>query len=404
MRRGFFAYAWDLLDEGPRGTVRRMAEEYACTALALHGLYHHARALRPRVRGPKTVHPPGALAAFHPRGEYYQDSGLIPAVDQELADAAVINRSREACEEYGLDFALWVVGLHNSTLGEAHSRRCVENCFGDVYTYSLCPSQPDNQRYLAGLVRDVSEQFAPDRLLFEAVGPLGLRHGLHHELFLTAWDESLELLFSLCFCPACRERAQSRGIPVVKFQERVRELTRQLLNQERGALPASFRSLEPAALLMEVEYLAEYLRMGQEAVGDLVGSLREIARGAGGILEVIPSSFQRPTSRSWLERGSLSMLAQKSDGLMISAYFDPPQQVRADLAWVQTLAPEAGISAGLNAGEPTSSPDNLRAAARACREAGCRGVYFYNYGLLTDRRLNWVREINSWLEAEEDGG
>lgn len=399
-RRGFFTYAWDLVDEGPEDVCTRMVEEYHCNAIIVNATYHHARVLRPRVEGPKTRYYPGALAAFQPNLEFYEEGGLVPLVDTRLAGENVLGRTRKAAQELGMDFGLWVVGLHNSSLGEERPELCVENLFGDKYTYALCPAQEKNQIYLIGLINDLCSQFSPDRIVLEAVGPLGLKHGLHHELFLTEWDDVLELLFSLCFCPACRENAENQGILVSQLQARVKEIGNQMLEDERGLLPDSFTKHEVLSMLMEVEGLWEYIQAGNVVVSDLVKTLHLVTGGAGVNLEVIPASFHRPISQAWLERASIKSLASVSDGLIISAYFSDPAEVEADLSWVNILAPEAKFSCGLNACSPTPDAATLRAQVRACQRAGSAAVYYYNYGLLSEKRLGWVKESNLMLQRE----
>ena len=401
MRRGFFTYAWDLDAEGPRRTAARMADNLGANAVMVNALYHHARVFRPRSSGPKTLRYDRALAFFQPQPAYYRESGLLPAVEDVLAGKEILDQTRAACQEQGLDFGLWVVGLHNSTLGEAHPERCVENLFGDKYTYALCPGQSENQAYLQGLVGDVSDQFSPDRLLVEAAGTLGLHHGLHHELFLQAWDQVLELLFSRCFCPACQARARARGIAVDALREKLRGIADRLLEEERGALPLEFRQHEVPSLLLEFEELRDYVQMGCEVVTDLVKSLRDAAAADGGALEIIPASFHRPGSSAWLEGGSLRGLADASDGLLVPAYFEDAPRVEADLNWAGLLAEGAPLSAGLNACSPAASAAGLQNQVLACRRAGCRGVYYYNYGLLSEKRLDWVRKANQALQRAE---
>ena len=106
MRLGFFAYPWDLLDEGPEATVQTMADSYGCNAIALNANYHHARLLRPRAAGPKTHQLPGAIAAFRPQAGRYPDERLVPVPDPELVEARVLARTREACTRRGLDLHL----------------------------------------------------------------------------------------------------------------------------------------------------------------------------------------------------------------------------------------------------------------------------------------------------------
>jgi hypothetical protein len=50
----------------------------------------------------------------------------------------------------------------------------------------------------------------------------------------------------------------------------------------------------------------------------------------------------------------------------------------------------------LNACDPAlPSAEGLAAQAQACQAAGCQGIYYYNYGLLTRKRLDWVAQANA---------
>jgi hypothetical protein len=402
MRTGFFAYPWDMLDEGPEAAVQAMASRYHCNTLILNASYHHARLLRPRAAGPKTLELPGAVAAFEPRAECYGDSELMPIPDPSLAHSRIVQTTREACAAQGLDFGLWVVGLHNSTLGQAHPDLCMRNCFDDVYPYALCPSQPAVQAYLCGLAQDLSGQFHPQRIVLEAVGYLSLRHWVHHELFMTPWNEALEFLFSLCFCPACMGRARQRGVDVPALRRQVSQWTNYLLNEERGDLAPDFSLGETAALLLHLRDLPLYMRSASESVTELVASVHAVTRRYGVELEVIPASFHRPVSRAWMEGASLPDLGGVSEGLVVLAYSDQPAQVAADLGWAAQSAPGRRIIAGLSACAPTLHAASVLAAQTStCRAAGCAAVYYYNYGLLASGRLEWVGQANLAVGSSE---
>lgn len=392
---GFFAYPWDLRDEGPEEVVEAMAGRLGCNALALSANYHHARLLRPRAAGPKMLQLPGAVAAFQPQASFYPDGRLTPVPEPGLVKARVLARAREACARGGLDFGLWTVGLHNSTLGERNRHLCMVNCFGDTYTYSLCPSHEPVRSLLQGVIRDLCDQFQPDRIIQEAVGYLGGRHWVHHELFFTTWDEVLELLFSLCFCWACEKRAEAAGLDVVALRQNVAELAERLLNCERGDRPPSFAQGEVTSLLAEIRDLADYLSVRASSVSELVGGLLSAAEQQGTELDLIPASFHRPVSRAWLEGAHLGQLGEVSDSLLIPAYHDSAAQVAADLEWAAWMAPGSALAAGLNACNPAiSSAAGIAAQVQACTEVGCQGIYFYNYGLLTPDRLSWVAQAS----------
>ena len=400
MRLGFFAYPWDLRDEGPKASVEAMAAQFGCNALALNANYHHARLLRPRAAGPKTYQLPGAVAAFQPQARFYPKDSLMPVPEPGLVGSGMLPRVREACASAGFDFGLWTVGLHNSTLGERNWQLCMVNCFGDYYTYSLCPSHEPVRALLQGVIRDLCDQFQPDRIIQEAVGYLGLRHWVHHELFFVAWDDVLELLLSLCFCPACQSRGEALDMDVEALRLEVASLAERLLHRERGDLPPSFAQRQVASLVAEFQGLADYLKVRSGSVTELVASLYRVAAQQGTSLAVIPASFQRPVSRAWLEGASLVQLGEVCDTLLIPAYHDTAAQVAADLEWAACLAPESALAAGLNACNPAlGDAAALAAQAQACLTAGCQGIYYYNYGLLTPDRLGWVAQANREVGA-----
>lgn len=399
MRLGFFAYPWDLLDEEPEVAVQVMAEQYGCNAIALNANYHHARLLRPRATGPKTVQLPGAVAAFQPQADRYPAEHLTPKPYPEMVELGVLARAREACTQRGLDFGLWAVALHNSTLGAKNPHLCMRNCFGDRYTYSLCPSQEPVQAYAEGLLRDLCAQFQPERIILEAVGYLELRHWVHHELFFVPWDDSLELLFSLCFCPACQQRARAAGLDTGQLRQRVCEWVERLLGHERGGLPAMFTPSQLPSLLAEVPGLTQFVQVRARSVAEMVARLHAAAGECNAQLDLIPASFHRPVSKAWLEGALLDELQHACDSLLIPTYFESAGQVAADLQWAGWLAPSGALAAGLNACEPAlCSAAGLTAQAQTCQAAGCRGIYYYNYGLLTQKRLDWVAQANAGVQ------
>lgn len=396
MRLGFFAYPWDLADEGPEEAVAAMAARCGCNALAVNAVYHHARLLRPRRPGSKIVELPGAVAAFQPQTALYPPGGPVPLVHTPLVRASVLARIRDACAHHGVDLGLWIVGLHNSSLGEQFPGLCTVNCFGDRYTYNLCPTAGAAGDYVTALARDLCAQFRPQRLILEAAGYLGLRHGVHHELFFSTWDEALELLLSLCFCPACRARARAADLDAETLRGQVALWAGRLLNGEPGTAPFDPADGRLSCLLAQIPDLAAYQALRTGAVTDLVRRVQAVAAATGAELDVIPASFHRPVSRAWLEGAHLPDLAAACNHLLIPAYWPDAGQVAGDLGWAHWLAPAAYLAAGLNACEPAlAGARALAAQAAACRRTGCRGIYYYNYGLLPEARLEWVARANA---------
>ena len=400
MRLGFLAYPWTLLEEGSEKAVDTMVDHCGCNALLVNSNYHSARLLRPRSAGPKTLQLPGPVSAFEPNPACYNSQAWMPTPDRQLARAHIVESVQEACRARDVDFGLWTVGLHNSRLGKRHPDLCVKNCFGDVYTYALCPSHPEVHGYLEGLVKDLCQQFHPRHLVVEAVGYLGLRHGVHHELFMMPWSETLEMLSSLCFCPSCVRQSEGEGIDTGSLHERVTAWATQLMTEERGQHRPAFSQSETAALLLDTPDLWAFMQWRASVVTQLVESLDAVAQVHEVSLEVIPASFHRPTSRAWIEGVSLPGVAAACDGFVIPAYFESAAEVSADLSWVRSHA-EGPVSTVLNAASPALEVSAaLVDQAAACQASECVGIYYYNYGLLTPRRLNWVAEANERLRKD----
>ena len=396
MRKGFFAYAWDMLDEGVEKALDMMAEPCGCNALAVSASYHSARILRPRWPGPKVYDRQGPAVAFRPTPAFYREGAPLPLVEEPLAQANVLGQIREGCRQRQMDLAFWTVGLHNSELGRAHPDLCMRNCFGDIYTYSLCPSKPPVRAYLGGMIRDLCQGYHPDRILLETAGFLGLEHWTHHEKIGIPLDESTQMLLFLCFCPDCAARAATEGLDVEAIRQRAATLSQALMDHERGALPAQFTIADTPALLCEFPELYAYIQVRVETAATLVSQAREVAREFGAALEVMPAAFGLPVTRSWREGMAIRRLAQASDALIPLGYFADPAQVRADLRWTKMLSGCAPMSVGLTACQPiTTSGSLLTANAVACAREGAAGIYYYNYGMLNENRLGWVAQANA---------
>ena len=395
MRKGFFAYPWDLLDEGIDTALQTMAGRCGCNAIALTASYHSARIFRPRL-SPKIYVRPGAAVAFTPRAKNYEADAPLPIVEERVAQAHVLEQAREWCEKAGMDFGLWTVGLHNSNLGSAQPQLCMRGCFGDVYHYILCPSNPRARAYLRGLIRDICEQFRPQRILLETANFLGMLHWVHHERFPSTIGEVESSLSFLCFCPDCLARAAQRGVDGEAVRQQVARWTEACLNDERGALPATFTIADIPALLVESPALYGYVQMRTEVTATLVREVRDIAASFGALLEIMPAAFGQPVSRAWREGMSLRRLAEASDALLPLSYFVDPKEVQADLRWTKLLSGNAPFDVGLSAGHPiAASAENLAAKVAICAKEGAGGVYYYNYGMLTEERLDWVAHANA---------
>lgn len=398
LQRLILAYPWDMALEEPRQAVRSM-HEIGCTGLVLNGSYHGGRFLHPRRSSGLINQRTSAGVSFLPNQSVYERMDAPHPIVDSVADGKIHTTSRDEAASRGLSFHLWLVLLHNSALGSVYPELTTVNALGDRYRYALCPAQPKARSYALALVQDACEQFAPDSVLVESHGFHGIYHGEHHELIPRSIGRVAEVLLGLCFCDACRRRGGQAGVDVKRLQADVAVSIRQLLNEERGRLSVSFMQDELAAFLLERPDLYRYVRCRLETVTGLLAELKETALRYGVKLMVTSSVFVRPITRAWEEGVDLAATAQHVDATFLSTYHADNEEVAADIDWFVQATGGAPFVVGLNPSSPSvRSSDDLAGKVLLARRKGAVAVAYYNYGLLTQKRLEWIAEAHQMVQ------
>ncbi len=392
--RGFFTYPWHLLHEPVHSTLALMRDHYLCDAIAVAGSYHSGTFLTPRLPHSLISQRPNAMISFHPNLALYAPEGPWPLVDQATAEDGGLDQVRLACEQLQMQMNIWLVVLHSSSLGQAHPDLCQQNLMGDRYSYALCPAFERVRAYAVGLVRDVCAQFQPHTLLLESASFMPALHGGHHEITLLPINPWAQWLLSLCFCPACVERAEAAQVDVGQVQAEARRLLDGLLDEEGSGAP-TLRWDDVSALLVEHPSLQAYADVRVATVMSLLSELSQAANRYGARVEVIPNTGVRPLARSWMLGVSLAGLRDASDGAMVLGYYPDAADVEAELRALRLLADGLPFSVALNAGHTqTATSSALTGRALVAARAGARGLFYYNWSLLSERRLGWVRDAN----------
>lgn len=393
--RGFFTYPWHLLHEPVQTTLAQMRDYTLCDAIAVAGSYHSGTFLTPRLSHSLISQRPQAMIAFEPNLALYPPEGPWPVVDEATADAGVVGRVREGCEQLGMQMNMWLVVLHSSSLGQAHPDLCQQNLVGDRYSYSLCPAHERVRAYAVGLVRDVCAQYQPHTLLLESATFMPALHGGHHEITLLPLNPLAQWLLSLCFCPGCLARAEAAQVDAQAVQAEARRLLAGLLDEGGSGTAPTLRWDDVSGVLVEYPGLQAYADVRVATVMSLVSELSQAATPYGVRVEVIPNTGVRPVARSWMLGVSLAGLPDAADGAMVLGYYPAAADVEAELRTLRLLAGELPFSVALNVGE-AQTPNAAAVTARAlvAAQAGARGIFYYNWSLLSERRLAWVREAN----------
>ncbi len=170
--RSIYAYPWDVKAEGIEPAMTTIAE-LGLTAVNVAVSYHSGKFLSPRHPARRVIFPEGGVVYFRPSEARFRDLPLRPVISELVRDEDVLAEIARACRRRGLRFIGWVVGTHNTRLGQQHPEFLARNAYGDAYVYALCPSHEAVRAFLHALIEDLLEQYPFDGLEVESFGYLG---------------------------------------------------------------------------------------------------------------------------------------------------------------------------------------------------------------------------------------
>lgn len=381
--RAIYTYAWDLAETGIPAAVDEFHALHLDT-VTIAGSYHAGKFLRPHGKHGKVAMLEDGTVYFHADPSRY--GAIKPLANSILSGTDVL---RELTARTDIATNVWLVLLHNTTLGLAHPDSVVRNAFGDPYSYNLCPSAPEARAYAVGLARDVTESYPVSGLSLEAPGFTPYAHGYHHEFALNRSNRWLDSLLGLCFCDHCVAAAEVQGIDARRLKAQVAADITEYLDSDVDFPDDMAEAFWTADLRADAE-LSRYLDFRSATVSSLVAEIRAAVRPEVTIA-VIPS-VARPTGGAWYEGTDLKALAETT-GIIEACFYEPSSaRVAADLFDLKRRLRGTGRLRGiLRPAHPdlSSKPDFL-AAVELLKAGGVTELAFYNWGHLRRPNLAWI--------------
>lgn len=405
MQISFFAFAYDLHDEGYGHVLDTLRDRGGAQAITLACSYHHARDIFPHNPRRKVRFLEGGACFFQPDPARYADLAIKPIVSRLAQAEDPLARCVEEAERRGMAVRAWTTNLHNTGLGMNHPDCCQQNAFGDPYLTCLCPANPDARAYLRALSADLAGR-GVQAILLESIGYHGFDHGYHHERSFVPLAPAIRFLLGLCFCPHCTAALEAQGVNVAhvrRFAQGVigrvfdgepepvealpvdRETMGALADGELGRMLDARRAVV-TSLAAEIAEAVSAVSSAQALAMDMSGAALGYATGA-------PSGPPAP-SRAWEDGLDLPELARACHGLSVLAYARDPGRVALDLAAYRAiLPPGAHLSVGMRPMPPDClSPADLAPKLPVLREHGVENLDCYHYGLMRLLHLDWVKE------------
>lgn len=376
--RSIWMNAWDLEGIEPTEIISQLKD------LGLNGCnltlsYHGGRMLLPRRR--KVFEQQAGALYFPANLSSYDTSKLRPRVAPQ---SKLVAKFVEICRQKQFEVNAWTVLCHNDFLGSQVPDCCIQNVFGDRYTYALCPSNPDIRRYVVALCADIAD-FGAAQIDLEALSFMGYEHqGLHDKsgIPLASWAK---WLLSVCVCRCCREKLGA-------FADEITTKARARLENYFDESPAETADFDLEARLAEAigaDALAALLEMRRQT---LISLLDEIRKATGGTHLNVRAATS-PLFTGGKTALSFEDLASRADSATVTFIGATKEKMRAELALVPP--PEKRplpIFGGFSFHHPDcQSREDVSERLAMMRDAKLDGFLFYLYGLASTRHLAWLK-------------
>lgn len=376
MEYAIWTYPWDVLDEEPETTVNQL-HSIGIDEINLATNYHAVQTFSPRNPNQK-MHFAQASSYFQPGDQYGE---LVPT-PYEGMDGDWVAAIAEQMDDIRL--TSWTVGCHNSRLGMANPDVTLESPFGDDLVFGLCPSHPAVQTYLRALVGDLANREEFDRIELETFDYFyGTGFGWHHQKINAKIGTLGEFLLGLCFCEHCREHAANADIDVTQARCTAVNAINDLI---AGRLPAD---TVPEQWLQYHPQVRAYVDARKDI---LVNLYADLASESGDTQLGYYVGMPEP-GREWMAGVDLDRIAHHVDYYCLPAYESSREAVLDAYQTVDTFTPNIPLHVGLLPGHPAiHSKATLENIITGLRRSDVPRVSFYNYGLLSERSLGWIKE------------
>ncbi len=357
MTRSIWICPWDLESREPDAVLDEL-QGLGLTACSLGLSYHGGRMILPR-------HPSRFVFEQHPGAVYfpadparYSTQRLKPVVNK-LAD--LVPPFLAAAKRRNFPVWAWTVLCHNDHLGTLAPDCCIENAFGDRYSYALCPSNPDVQAYILTLCAEIAALDGIAGLDIEALSYMGYEHQSLHDKRAIALNKDAISLLSLCFCRHCRSAIGPES-------EALRE---QVKAGVRAGLPVDWEIVAAARRRTLLDLLARL----RHAVGNTKVNLRVSTdpafhggKTALGLRQIAP----------YVDVATVTFFGASAETMeqQLSLLVERPLPVNAGFVF---HAPDC------------ASEQDVQRRLGIIESAALNGVSFYSFSMASEMQLGWLR-------------
>ena len=376
-----YAYPWDVIGD-PAFATR--VESLGVRAVALAASYHGARAATPQHPLHRLVEAPTSALYRPVRETAWRGHALRPVAASWVASPDPFADAATELIDHGFTVDAWVILAHSSRLGAERPDVAVRNCFGDIYSYALCPAHEEVLAYITTLAGEAVREVPIAGVSVEGLGQLGVAHNGLHEKTDGAYGQAAQRILSLCCCSACQKSWLARGLDPSEVVRRLRDA---LAAVQAGTFASDAGAAEILDDQLAAELLATRVASQDTARAQVLSALREVAPTARVTVHGQADPWATGPSPAVTARA-----AGEVDAVLVPAWSAAPATYEA-IAAARRLAPDLVSVAAYVTVLPPIDPGSIGGHTDALLAAGADELHLYHLGLATPARLELLGEL-----------
>ena len=387
-----FCYPWDVIDEGYDAIIDAVKRS-GLNAIYITVNYHSGMFFLPHSKKRKIYFPePGALY-FNPSSWHNNHSFQSPISNLTENWSQFWEELSNQCKKNNIKLCAWMLGTHNSGIGNNYPNTSVYNAWGDPITHSLCPFNSDVVDHFINLSRDVVNLGVFDKILIESLEYLPLRHGHHHEVIGVDFSADIDFIMSLNFSNKCLETLKQKNIDGEMIRNWVKKTTDDYFNRKTNKEVMNWSDFQS---ILDGEFWNYYLAR-EESITNIntlvVNELRKDKNLKIGLVDFGPLYPLGPNNQRWQNGVNLNSLLPLIDEIHPTFYFADLDLIKEKYdVYKKVLNNKVEMIPAMRTILPqVSNQLDLKNQLQVFNK-DASGFSFYNYSFMNYENLDWINQ------------
>lgn len=386
---------------GPEKVIAEAAEMGQSEFIICSMIYNPYRMVSPR--NPKLVYQLEAGVTYYPADQsLYRDCKIKQVCTKDFASRDLLMESARVGEKMGVSIAGWISCFANSRVARDFPEAAVENLYGARDRLFLCFNNPEVQKYVQAMFRDLVSHYPITSVMADKI-PQSM---LELTPFGGRIDPLLRLAGSICFCEHCMEQAKKDGVDLVEAKKillRTAEASRKIPQWMRECMLDDLRGdTETPLFLLDEPLIADVLRWRIDCVARFLAETRKIVKSlrpgvavSACLVPPVKVGHDATSPRSWLGAQSYQKFSKVVDAIHSVIHWEievVAYDTRRARDMVDAGNPKCKLVTHV-AAYGRRRPDEMPILIQAARDQGADSIAFFCHDLLDQSMFDALKSL-----------